>query len=286
MKRTGTAAFFFCIIFASIGCRNGKQAEGDDKVIAKTEGHTLYWSDYKKNAGIYLSADNDSLASLYSYAERWCRDMVFLEEAVRNTGSSAMIEELVDAYRKSLYADAYEKAITGESKDTTVSEAELTQYYQEKRGEYKLDGPIVKIIFAVFKKDDLDEKTFLPLWKDAGTSASPLLQKYCSDHAEDFRLNGDKWQRWSEVGMALPSGLIDIGKLNKKSQQTFKHKDLIYFVKVNDLVKSNEDPPLSFVRDQAVKSILHIRKQRLLESKKKELYEIAVKNKTVNILVK
>ena len=280
--------FNYVILLISIccGCRNSGKAIEGDKILAKAGDNVLYLSDFNKEGNIYFNSGKDSIAALYAYAENWCRDQVFQIEARNRIGNSNEINELVESYRSSLYSDALEKIILKESHDTSVTENELIQYYQENRNEYKLDGPILKLRYAIFKKNSVDEKTFVKLWNSDEMNGSALLQKYCSDHAEDYKLNGDRWIKWNDVKESFPKSIININKLTKKTQQVVRTKDLYYYIRIFDLVRPNEELSLSFVREQAIKSILYLKKFKQLENKKKQLYEKAFKDKSINILVK
>ena len=277
-------ALFFSIVL--LDCKKPSYSSEENKLIAKVGKHTLYYSDLVSRLNSGNLENKDSLNMLYSLAELWCRDMVFLDEAKKAVKSNEEIEALIEDYRNSLLIDKYETQILQEKVDTNVTDNELMDFYIEKRGEYKLDGPIIKILYVKIKKSNLDEKIFKPLWENPTKAQFSMLQKYCADHAEDQILSVDKWQKWNEIKDAFPSHLINFNKLIKGMQQTYKDHDLLYYVKVIDLVKPNEDPPLSFVKEQAFKSILHIRTLKSLEERKKQLYLSALKSKEINIYLK
>lgn len=273
-----------CIIF--IKCKNQKDEPSADIVIAKACGQELRYSQVAEL--LYFNSDEpkDSVKALYAIAESWSRDACFIKEAKEKLQSDLRIDELVENYRNSLYMDEYEKQVSKERPDTSITDEELMKYYQERRAEYKLESPIVKLVYVMIKKSDLEEELFESLWKSDSKEQFQLLQKYCSNHADEFILSGDKWQKWKDISNIFPGKLIDINKLYKGLQQRWSDKTHYYYVKVFDLVKPNQDPPLSFVKEQATQSIIHTRKVNLLDDRKKKIYDKALQSKDINIYVK
>ncbi|MCC6816776.1 MAG: hypothetical protein IT267_10215 [Saprospiraceae bacterium] len=274
------------IILASFNCNSKKNLVSEDIVIAEACGKELKYSEVADLLYYNESVLKDSIKTLYIIAENWARDVCFIEEAKQKIGDSKNIDELVEKYRNSLYLDQYENFINNQKPDTSITEEEYYKYYQEKRGEYKLDGPIIKLQYVMIKKSDLDEKIFNPLWNDETGSQIQLLQKYCSNYASEQIVNGDKWNKWSEIRNLFPEKIIEINKLAKGLKRRYEDKTHYYYLKVFDLVESNQEPPLSFVKEQATRSILHIRKTHLLEDKKSKIFEQALKSKSINIFVK
>ncbi len=268
------------------GCKRENNLAQENKLIASVGSHELYLRDLSERTDLVSEEGKDSISTLYSRAEYWTREIVFLDNAKNVIKNTSEIDKLVESYRNSLLIDQFERLILKEKTDTIVTDEELMKYYNERRGEYKLDGAILKMMYVIIKKSNIDEKFFKPLWMNLRPNQIGVLQKYCSDHAEDYRLNGDKWQKWNDIKEVFPSNIIQLNKLFKGMQQLFKDKDLFYYIKVIDLVKPNEEPPLSFVKEQAINSILYIKKNKILENRKKQLYEDAVKAKKVNIFVK
>ncbi|NOT36962.1 MAG: peptidyl-prolyl cis-trans isomerase [Saprospiraceae bacterium] len=269
-----------------VSCKNQNSLSSDDKVIARACNKELKFSEVKNLLYINGTDLKDSVKLLYSLAENWASEACFIEQAKKIIGEPQRIDELVDNYRNSLYLDEYEKKLKREKTDSSITEEEFRKYYQEKRGEYKLDGPILKLMYVKINKKQLDEKIFLPLWNLTGKDQIQVLQKYCSDFAEEHIINGDKWQKWNEINDIIPQKIIDINKLSKGLQQRYENKDHYYFIKVFDIVRPNQEPPLSFVKEQATRSILHMKKMDILESNKKAIYDKALSSKQIYIYVK
>lgn len=276
-----------CLIGISVlSCNKNKETTPEDIVIARACNKELRLSEVRGLLYFNKEDPKDSIRALHSLAENWCSDACFIAQAKSEIGYNVKIEELVENYKNSLYMDEYERRITKEKTDSTISDDEFMKYYQEKRGEYKLDGPIIKLMYVKIKKKDLDEKVFLPLWNSPNRDQIQLLQKYCSDYAEEYITNGEKWQKWNEINNIFPSRIIDIQRLQKGMQQKYTDKDLYYFLKVYDIVRPNQEPPLSFVKEQAARSILHIKRTKHLEERKKTIYDNALKSKAIDIYIR
>ncbi len=278
--------FIILICIISLKCKNQKDESPEDIVIARACGQELKFSEVIDL--LYYNSDDpkDSIRALSVLAESWARDACFVKEAKDKLQKNTRIDELVESYRNSLYMDEYEKLVSRERPDTTITDEELMRYYQERRAEYKLESPIVKLVYVKIKKSNVQEEIFEPLWNSESKEQLQLLHKYCADHAEEFILNGDKWQKWSDIKNIFPTKLIDINNLNKGLQQRWSDKTHYFYVKVFDLVKPNQDPPLSFVKEQATQSILHTRKVNILDDRKKKTYDKALQFKEIQIYVR
>ncbi len=281
MKKYLPALSAVVLLFTT--CKRNHSEPDENVLLAKVGTHQLFLNEVSAN--LEGKDAKDSLNVLYSLVEAWCREKVLLEEAVKAQVNSEEINTLVEKYKQSLFIDQLESKFISQKLDSSITDEEVLNYYKEKRAEYKLDGPIIKLLFVKIKKSNLDEKIFGPMWENPVGDQWLLLQKYCADHAESQILNGDKWYKWNEIKDNFPDDLININKLTKGMKQSFKQKDLLYFVRVYDLVRPNEEPPLSFVKEQALRSILYTKKIKALEEYKKELYEKALREKNVHIFV-
>jgi len=54
-------------------------------------------------------------------------------------------------------------------------------------------------------------------------------------------------------------------------------------LRIFDIVKPNQDPPMSFIKDKATKAILYQRKSKSIESIRKSLYDKALTEKQIEI---
>ncbi len=228
----------------------------------------------------------DSLRQLNLIAENWLKERAFLDLANSEIGDNAEIDALVEDYRSSLILDAYEEKLLSTSLDSNVSEEELLQYYDQKKGEYKLDDPILRLLYVKIPKAGFDSKVFGILWEKAESSKAQEMLKYCQNNADQFLLQPAKWYKWKEVSDILPSRFVSLSTMFTGMQREFADFKYFYFIKVKEIVRPNERPPISFFSLQAKKSILHERSKKILEKARQVQYEKQLGAKDARILVR
>jgi hypothetical protein len=79
-----------------------------------------------------------------------------------NFKSNEEIDKLVEDYRNSLILDAFEENLFNQKIDSSISDQEYLDYYNQKKAEYKLESPILRMMFVKILKQNLDQKIFQP----------------------------------------------------------------------------------------------------------------------------
>ncbi|HQX43609.1 MAG TPA: hypothetical protein PK209_03590 [Saprospiraceae bacterium] len=281
--------FLYSILLFSFGCKNTKPEASQDIstefLLAKYKNEKLVLADIEPLLPVFQSPE-DSIQFISVMVDKWIRNKVYLEEAKMQIKSNEEIERLVDDYRSSLILDAYEENIFNQKIDSSISDQEYLNYYNQKKAEYKLESPILRMMYVKILKQNLDQKIFMPLWEKPDGARLLQLQKFCQNNAEVSLLQMDKWNKWNDIKDIMPSKFVNLNTLQSGLNREFADFKYNYFLKIRELVKPNETPPLSFFKIQATKSILHDRKEKLIEQTKSKLYERELKNKSIQNFVK
>lgn len=281
--------FLYLCLFLSIGCKSKNSestSEGSSvNLLAKYKNEKLEFADIEPLLPVFQSSE-DSVQFISVLVEKWIRNKVYLEEAKSNFKSNEEIDKLVEDYRNSLILDAFEENLFNQKIDSSISDQEYLDYYNQKKAEYKLESPILRMMFVKILKQNLDQKIFNPLWEKPDGARLLQLQKYCQNNAEVSMLQMDKWNKWNDIKEIMPSKFVNLNTLQSGLNREFADFKYNYFLKIRELVKPNETPPLSFFKIQATKSILHDRKEKIIEQAKSKLYERELKNKSIQNFVK
>lgn len=289
MKISAPIIGFLLALLAQTSCKNnsGDAADltGGDPVLAEFKDKKLTLGMVAASLPAFADAA-DSLRQLNLIAENWLKERAFLDLANSEIGDNAEIDALVEDYRSSLILDAYEEKLLSTSLDSNVSEEELLQYYDQKKGEYKLDDPILRLLYVKIPKAGFDSKVFGILWEKAESSKAQEMLKYCQNNADQFLLQPAKWYKWKEVSDILPSRFVSLSTMFTGMQREFADFKYFYFIKVKEIVRPNERPPISFFSLQAKKSILHERSKKILEKARQVQYEKQLGAKDARILVR
>jgi len=226
------------------------------------------------------TADSALLAT--AFIRRWVSDQLLMYEAERNIPKDLNIDQLVRDYRASLVRFNFEEQLIGEKLDSTVSETEVRQFYEENKEQFQLESTILKALVLKIPVG-LPQTEFNKLWNSRNPTDLARLSKLASQQASLALLNPNKWYKLEEVAALLPKGTLTADNVGSRSDGTLSDGGSRYYYRVLESVRGKETAPFDYVKEQASKVILHRRKQELLDNWKRELYDNELQRGNVKI---
>lgn len=269
------------IIFIFLTSCSEKQSETDpnDPVLASVYDQKLTLSNIKP---ILQTEGSVADSTLYANAliEKWVRDAIFMHEAERNIPADLDIKKMVDDYRSSLILMTYKQKLVEEKLDTLVTQAQLEEYYEEHKSQYKLDEHILSFIFLKIDKESSDYERLDRMWKN-----SKFEELAMEDPSFfEFQLTDiNRWYTWKDVKALLPKNFWTFQEITSKEPRFKSSGNYKYYIKVEAYEDKNQIAPLSYIKDQATKVILHKRQTELLDNLMEDLYSQYSKNNNVKI---
>ncbi|MFM2269680.1 MAG: hypothetical protein RL757_3121 [Bacteroidota bacterium] len=257
---------------------------GANRELAKVFDKTLYMSSledmFPENA-----TRADSAAVVNAFIDRWTRDQLLLQTATRNVPSDVDIEKLVNDYRQSLILSVYEKKITEENLDSTVSETDLRNFYEANKAQYQIELPIVRAYLFKLPLPIESVDSVKKWWENVkSVNNQEKLRDYATKHhIKTFLLADSLWYRSEDVATVLGLDSFSPEKVSSGQEISTKDERFQYFLKVTATKNKGEIKPFDLVRDAIVKFILHERKSKLLQQKKQDLYDSELKRGNVKI---
>lgn len=263
-------------------CKNDELPAKKDKVLAKVNNKTLYLSDLE---GMIpeRSTPEDSLMMQNAYVERWVRDNLMMDEAERNIPKDLNIDKLVRDYRASLILHSYEKMLTEQMLDSTISQQELQEFYEKNKEQYQLETPIVRCYFLKVARPTPEAENLQKWWNGRDKDSHQKLVNYANRYAKTYMLEDTVWYKVEDIANELPKGTLTQDNISPNREFTLKDDKFQYYFRAFAVKYTKEIAPLSFIKDQASKYILHNRKIQLLENKKEELFERETRKNNVKI---
>ncbi len=265
-------------IILVVGCQAAEQQEGQP--LARVHNRYLYLSEM---AGMFPenASEEDSALIIKAFVRRWAKENVLLHEAERNIPSDLNIDRLVRDYRASLIRSNYERRLLEERLDTVVTQAELQQYYEENKDQYQLETSIIRGFFIKISQPTPEPERLRKLWAGGEVPDLEALRAYCDSYALEFSLQPDVWISLREVASEMPKGTLTPENVGYKREFTQQDEAYQYFFKLIELKNRREIAPLSYIKQQARKVILHSRKLKLLEQIREEMYMQELRHKNV-----
>lgn len=258
--------------------------EGDrpdwDRELGRIYDKTLYLSDLEGMLPEGLSGE-DSTVIINTYVRYWMREKALLHEAERNIPKDLKVEKLVASYRSSLIKNNYENLVVTRMLDSTITTAQLQEFYEKNKAQYQLETPILRCRFIKAPRNAPGIKNAQEWWNSSKNADFADLTRWCSKNAVVHHLQDSTWYKVDDIAAYLPQGSLTVD--NVQSHMDFVQRDanFIYFFKLLELVRKKEIAPLAYIESQARKVILHKRQTILLDELRTKLYDEALRTKNV-----
>lgn len=278
------SGFLLLVTLMTSACQSTDDKEGGDRLLAKVQNKSLYLSEMDGMFPTGTTSEDSSLI-INAYMSRWIKDALLLSEAERNIPSDLNIDKLVRDYRASLIRHNYEQSIVEQRLDSTVSQVELTEFYEKNKEQYQLETPIIRCHFIKVPVPVPEADKLRRLWNSNSMGAFHNLSKYCEEHAVAHLLEDSVWYNVEKIAMELPSGTLTADNVGSKKEFTQRDSKYQYYFRLFELKKRKDIAPLSYIQDQARKVILHNRKIKLLEKAKEELYDRESRRDNIQVFV-
>ncbi len=267
-------------ILPTISCRNHSD-NGSKQVVVEMGKHVLLKRDMAK-----LGIDTSDVRAIRNYVNTWVSDRLFADQAGQMLSDEALnsVQQLVANYRQMLLRNAYERYLMVHEVDTLIVAKDLQNYYMKNKDKLTLEHSILRYRHVEVPKGKHAPGSMLQLMKSHYPKDIETLRDWCRLNNANCMLDDTIWRRWAKVKKFLPPGILlnksDIGKSVR-----IKHKGQVHYFYLSDYKTTGEIPPLSYFRDNLRKSILFQRKRELIERKRKELYNKAIQQGKLHVLL-
>lgn len=274
--RVATAAL---LLMTMMTC-TGSDADADDPLLALVHQKALRLSELDGMFPIDATAE-DSLLIKNAFVRRWSREAVLQWEAERNLPQDMNIDKLVRDYRASLVSSHYEEVLVSMRLDSTISQEELEEYYENSKSQYLLERPIVRCLFIRVPYPTPEEDRLQQLWNNGKITDTMALKNYCERLSEVSLLDPEPWYSLDDIAQQLPEGTLTAANVNSKREFSQQDGSFRYYFKLVELKPRLEIAPLSYVEEQARKVILHSRKREVIDQARDEIFERELRRKNI-----
>lgn len=276
--------YLLIIMVGASACSFFRDAQ--DEPIAEAFGKKLYISDVKDifPEGVKPS---DSLAILKGYIDSWTRKQILLSLAEENLSSSDMdVTQELDDYRSTLLINRYEQQYLNQKLDTNVTKEEIQKVYSANSQSFILPASIVKALYIKVKTASPYLDKIRSLYKAQGESAMKELESVGRQAADNFDYFNDKWVFFNEILSELPTKPENADEfLVKNPNFEQQDQDYTYFVSVRQYKLKGSVSPFDYEMENIKGVILNKRRQELIESLEKGVFEKAKRQNKVKVYV-
>ena len=267
-----------CIFFGS--CSNFSN-NNSNNLVARAGENFLYEDDLPS----YVSKD-DSLIKISSFIETWAKEKVLYDLSIINLSQSkrAEIDELVDNYRIDLYINSYKDLIVNSKIDSIVTNEQIDSFYSSNLNNFKLNENLVKYRYIKVPDDNININRIRRYIVRMNEQDRYFLDSLNFQFA-DLKLDDSIWFTERDV-------ISSINFINQNNKSRYFIKDRLFtlnesnyinFFIVDDMLKSGNIPPKSYLYDRIKSTIINQRKLDILKGINQEILNDALKSRKYEV---
>ena len=267
-----------CVFFGS--CSNFSN-NNSNNLVARAGENFLYEDDLPS----YVSKD-DSLIKISSFIETWAKEKVLYDLSIINLSQSkrAEIDELVDNYRIDLYINSYKDLIVNSKIDSIVTNEQIDSFYSTNVNNFKLNENLVKYRYVKVPNDNININRIKRYIVRMSEQDRYFLDSLNFQFA-DLKLDDSIWFTERDV-------ISSINFINQNNKSRYFIKDRLFtlnesnyinFFIVDDMLKSGNIPPKSYLYDRIKSTIINQRKLDILKGINQEILNDALKSRKYEV---
>ena len=274
MKRTWIiVAAMACFLLYGCQAFEKKQQSG---AAVELNGHYLYRSTLD-SLTLGMNSE-DSLRAAQQYIRQWAQDILLYDATMSHT--NAQIETMVEDYRRTLYAQAYEERLVDKRMSKTITDSTVLALYQQMPERFKLDESIMKGMLVVVPKDAPNIQK-LRQWMAA--QSLDKIEKYAYQNASGYELFTEQWKTTTDIIRLVPIERADLeNRLKGTNHIEVADSSKIYLLQITDKNMRGEAMPVEYARPQIEQIILNARRVEFMRKERERLYNEAIQERKIH----
>jgi hypothetical protein len=277
MNKQQTFLIFTFLTF-TVSCFN----TSNKQIIASVNNKDLLLSEVIREMP---KATEDSTFFIERYMNLWIRKQLMIYHAEINVSSDLLdYEAQIAEYRSSLLIYTYQQELINQNFDTTITDNEISDYYNQYREEFKLVNNIFMGRYIVVDKSAPKLKSLMKWYKSNIPNDIERLTDYCHQFAKEYHLADSNWQYFSSINNKLPKLISEQENFLENTKGVwFEDQQYRYFLYINDFKIKGSISPLALERGKIRNVLLNKNKIQYLKQLEDDLYQNALALKKIKI---
>ncbi len=281
MNYTGNLIFMMVLSLLVGGC-NSVVDHGGRHPLVQVDKDFLYQEDLRLVMPVGLHGE-DSIRFTQKYIRNWVEDALLFRKAEGNVPDNAKIEELVNAYRRTLITHLFQDELVRQQVGEEITEVDIEDYYNKNSHLFRAQQPYVQ---GLFLKIPLTASR-LPqvcIWYKKNTQdALDKLEKFCIGNAVSYDYFYDRWQPATDILSRFPLKELDVNSDYLDHNRNIEVRDtaFCYLLHVEKYLSKGELLPLEFARNEIKEILINLKRVDFINRMKNDLYDDASENKDI-----
>ncbi len=269
-----------CSVVMLAACQELPNYFVDDNTIARVGRKELRLSDLEQVLPQSLTGA-DSVSFVGAYIDRWIVKQLKLEESELLFSSSASdIERKVEEYRQSLLIRKIEQYYIDNEPRTIVTDADVEEYYNAHKSEFRLDKAFVKGRVVSFDEKYRQRDKLFEMMRSPKAERQKDFKDVCIKNG--FQLKEfTEWTEWSEFLSMLPtlrSRNYDSFMSRKGEVQKMNAEGMIYYFQITEVLGKGDIKPLELSREMIGRVLSTQRQGEAIRDREELIKEQALEN--------
>lgn len=279
MKKIFLISLCSILILLVWGCY-GKH-ETSQNIVARVGKHVLTIEEITTEIPAGL---NDSARALFvkNYVDEWISSQLIYDVACKNLTHTEHLNNLVEEYRRDLYAYEYRKRLSDERLAAELSEDTIQAFYAAHKGEFKLQRDIAKGVFLKVPTQAPQLQALRKWVASAGKQGVEEIEKYAVKNAIGYDYFLDRWVFTDDIKDNIPYE-FDSNTSVIVPQKMFEHKgnDMIYLLYIDSCMYTGDIMPYEVARQRITEILLNERRITFNRELEQALYQEAIADGTI-----
>lgn len=270
------------LAFILFGCRTKNEENG--MVIARVAEKKLYISELNEVIPSDMQ-EEDSVAMASDYINKWIKRQLMIQKAEENlTMDQKDLSKELEEYRNSLIIYRYKNELLKQRMDTSVTEQQIREFYEENTDNFNLNRNIVKAIFIKIPQEFANPELLKTMSRNASEEGINELRDYCLQYAKSFDIFTENWVDFELVTENVPRTIDEPEVFLKQNDQIeLTDSDYYYLVSILDYKLKNTQSPLEFAKENIKNLIINRRKINFLKEVENNVYTEGIRKNKVRI---
>lgn len=272
------------IIIFSSGC--GKHIGSTKRVAVAKAGDVVLYLDQIPPMIQESASKADSITFMQNYISRWAKKELVYQKANDNLSPELKneIERQVEETRSDLVTYQYQRQMMLERMDTTVSDAEMENYYSANQQSFNLSSNIVKALFIKLPVGTPSVSKIRSLARSNDQTDLQQLETICYQFAEKFDDFSEEWVPLDRIFVELNENIENQENFLKRNT-FFESNDStdIYMLTIRDYRLRGTLAPFDYVKDDIKRIIWNTRRFDFIQSLENGIYNDALKENRLKI---
>ncbi len=271
------------ILTASFKCNNVKSDETKTP-LARVYDKFLYKEDI---SGIVPpnTTEQDSIDKVKSFVEFWVKEQSLTKTAELNLPEEQKdVAKELERYRITLLIERYKRSFLAENLDTLITSEQIKEFYDKHKEEFRLMQAAVKVDYIRVLKTAPNISRVKRLYRSKKEKDKRKVQEYCTNHSALYDDFNNNWVYFKNLQLSVPFNITDVNKyLSKKKYIEVSDSTFLYLVNIRDYRLKGAVSPLIFVEGSIQSMLLNKRRQLLIDSLQRTVYNNMLDQRKIEI---